>query len=300
MSQPVETAFRMGYKTIGGDADSDIVTTSVGLVRLGGANGYMEVPMWADTCLGIYAHAAGTTVTDNEEMSVWGYINSADGMSIKPFEFLYPPCGCAGDTPSSVNSTKGEYYPMNAPVRPGSRIICYAQSMAAYTGVIYPQITFAFSNSRESGVWAPTRLDPRPGIQRYRIVGAYTASIAAASGYAWEAAYQVNLGSGGGVITELGAMAQQSTNTDATSGCGTFQFTSVDVPLFPQTIASNAYGPVLGGATAANDGRDIITRRVCHVEGESLVHFLNGFLQGAAQTATTGDFITMIEFIRGS
>lgn len=299
MSQPVETAFRAGYKTIGGDADSDIVTTSVGLVRLGGANGYMETPMWADSILGIYAHAAGTIVTDDEEMSVWGYINSADGMSIKPFEFLYPPCGCAGGTPSAVNSTKGEYYPMNAPVRPGSRIINYAQSMAAYTGVIYPQITFLFSNSRESGVWAPTSMDPRPGIQRYRIVGEYTASVSYADGYAFEAGYQVNLGAGGGVITELGAMATNSTNADSTSGIGTFQFTSNDVPLFPQTLASNAYGPVLG-ATSANDGRDIITRRVCHVEGEALVHFINGFLQGGAQTATAGDFITMIEFIRGS
>jgi len=287
------------YKSIGGDADSDIATTNTGLVRLGGNQGYMEVPMNMDTLLGIYAHNSIAIVTPAEDPQCWGYLESADGMSIKPFEFLTPPMGACLLTSFSQNATPGEYYPINAPVRPGSRIIVYMQALAANTGVLYPSVTFWFSNSRESGSWAPTSLDSRPGVQRYRKVGAYTATVTGALGaFAAEAAYQCGLGSGGGIITELGGICTCTTATAATSGIGTFRFKSDDVPGFPQEFASNAYGSLLGTING-HDAIHTITRRQCHVEGESVVQFENEFMQGALQTLTTNHFITMVEYIRG-
>jgi len=302
MAQQAQAISFKTLKAIGGLEADEIITLNAGLVRLGGANGYMEVPMYADTLLGIWAHNSIEIVTAQEDPQCWGYLESADGMSLKPFEFLFPPMGACLITTFSQNATPGEYYPINAPVRPGSRIIVYAQALAAAgsTGVLHPSVTFWFSNSRESGDWAPTSLDSRPGVQRYRKVGAYTATVTgAANAWAAEAAYQVGLGAGGGIITELGGVRTCTTPTAATPGLGIFRFNSDDVPLFPQDFACNAYGSLLGGLNGV-DAIHTITRRQCHVEGESVVLFRNEYQQGAGLTLTTDHFITMIEFIRGA
>ena len=283
-----------GYKTIGDTS----LGTSTALTRIGGAAGFMEVPAWADTLLGIYAHYSLTTVTADEEGAAWGYLTSEDGMSLQPFEFLYPQVGCGDATPAESNSTPGEYYAINAPVRPQSRIIAYGQSLVALTAAPYAAVTYYFSNSRASGIWAPTAIDPIPSVQRYRKVGTYTAISSSADGYFGEAAYQMNLGQGGGVITEIGGVVQQSTGTAGLSGAGTFRFASNDVPLFPQDFRSDAYGSKLG-ATGSHDGSDIITRRIVYCQADNVVTLENSFLQGNGQTATSGDFITMCEFVRG-
>lgn len=294
MSKATPPDHMMGYKTIGDTS----LGTATALTRIGGAAGSMEVPAWADTLLGIYVHYSLTTVTADEEGAAWGYLVSEDGMSLQPFEFLAPMVGCGDATPAESNSTPGEWYVVNAPVRPQSRITAYMQSLVALTGAPYGKITYRFSNSRASGIWNPTQDDPIPEVQRYRKVGTYTASSSSADGYFGEAAYQMNLGQGGGVITEIGGVAQQSTATAGLSGAGTFRFASNDVPLFPSDIGSNAYGSKLG-ATGSHDGQGIITRRTMYAQADNVVTLENSFLQGAAQTATTGDFITMVEFVRG-
>lgn len=284
----------MGWKTLGDTS----LGTATALTRIGGAAGFMEVPAWADTLLGIKAHYSETTVTADEEGAAWGYLSSGDGMAIQPFEFFYPMVGCADATPCESNSTPGIYWPCNAPVRPQSRLMAYGQQLVALTGAPYAAVSFCFSNSRASGVWAPTYLDPIPGVQRYRKVGTYTAISSYADGYFNEAAYQMNLGQGGGIITELIGVAQASTAVDGGNGSGIFQFTSNDVPLFPQRFAANAFGTKLG-ATGSHDGSGIITRRPCYAEADNVVTLVNGFLQGSVQTTTSGDFITACEFVRG-
>lgn len=297
MSQPVAVDHMAGYKTLG---DTSIGTAKA-LTRIGGAAGIQEVPAWADTLLGIYAHLSPSLMTTLEDTVAWGYLESGDGMSIKPFEFLYPPSSACLGAAVSGNSTPGEYYPMNAPVRPLSKLIAYAQwisGAAATTAAAHCSITFWFSNSRASGQWAGANLDSHPGIQRYRKVGDYTAVPTYAVGYYPEDnGYQVNLGSGGGVITELGGMHTNFTPATSLAGGGTFRFVSDDVPLFPQTIAENAFGAVLGAA-GSFDYSHIITRRQCHCEGESVCFFQNTYMQGMNEVVTTGDFITMIEFVR--
>ena len=139
---------------------------------------------------------------------------------------------------------------------------------------------------------------PLPGIQRYRKVGTYTAVPSSASGYAAEAAYQCNLGQGGGVITEIGGMATDFTPVAALAGGGTFQFRSNDVPLMPSTFSANAFGSLIG-ATGDLDYRDIITRRPVHMEADNVVTLDNSYLQGMGKTGTTGDFVTFVEFVRG-
>lgn len=296
MSQPVDIQHMAGYKTLGDTS----IGTSLAKVRIGGAAGVQEVPAWADTLLGIYAHHAPTTLTAGQDIPVWGYLESDDGMSIKPFEFIFPVVGPGVGTTFSANSTDGEFYIMNAPVRPLSKFIAYAQCIAgggAQTAASYVSITFWFSNSRASGQWAGTGLDAHPGVQRYRKVGTMTAVSSYADGFFDEAAYNCNLGGGGGVITELGGLFTQDTCAADQTGAGTFKFTSNDVPLFPQTFRSNAFGTILGGS-GNHDASHTITRRLCHCEGDSVVEFVNSFLQGAVQTTTTGDFITMVEFVR--
>ena len=285
-----------GLKVLG---DTSLGTAKA-LIRLGGAAGVQEVPAWADTLLGIYAHLSPSTITTLEDTVAYGYLESDDGMSIKPFEFLYPPIGSSLGATARGNATRGEYYPVNAPVRPLSKILAYGQwisGAAATTAAAYAGITFWFSNSRASGQWAPTRVDPHPGVQRYRKTGTYTAVPSSAAGFSPEAAYQINLGQGGGVITELGGMATDFTPVAGLAGGGTFRFTSHDVPLMPNDFLGNAFGSLIG-ATGDLDYRDIITRRPCHMEADSVVTLENYYLQGMGKTGTTGDFITMVEFVR--
>lgn len=294
--QPVDIDYMMGYKTLGDTS----LGTAAALVRIGGVAGVQEVPAWADTLLGIYAHFTTSLMTTLQDNVAWGYLESGDGMSIKPFEFLYPPISAALGATVQGNSTPGEYYPINAPVRPLSKIMAYGQVMrgaAATTAAPYAAVTFAFSNSRAAGQWQGAKLDSHPSVQRYRKVGTYTAVPSAADGYFAEAGYQINLGTGGGIISELGGLHTNFTAATSLSGGGTFRFKSNDVPLFPQTFASNAFGPQLGGAGGFDYG-DIITRRQCHCEAEGVTRFENEFLQGMGETVLTGDFITMVEFVR--
>ena len=296
MSQPVEVDHMAGYKVLGDTSEG----ITLAKIRIGGAAGVQEVPAWADTLLGIYAHHSPTTLTTVEEQTVWGYLESDDGMSIKPFEFLFRPVGSVLGSTCSSNSTPGEYYAMNAPVRPFSKIIAYAQCISgggAMSAAGYAAITFWFSNSRASGQWAGTGLDPHPGIQRYRKVGTMTAVPTSVAGFFAEAAYQCNLGAGGGVITEIGGLHTEATALTTLSGGGTFRFNSNDVPLFPQDFNSNAFGGILGAAGQI-DASHTITRRPCHCEADSVVEFVNEFLQGMGGTGTTSDFITMVEFVR--
>jgi len=293
--QPVEVDHMMGYKVLGDTS----LGAATALVRIGGAAGAQEVPAWADTLLGIYAHLSPSTLLTAEDTVAWGYLESDDGMSIKPFEFIYSPVsGIVGIT-ASANASKGIFYPINAPVRPLSKIIAYGQQMSGGAGTQppYASITFRFSNSRASGQWNPTKDDPLPGVQRYRKVGTYTAVVDSAAGFTPEAVYQINLGSGGGVITEMAGMATDYAVLAGTAGGGTFQFKSPDVPLLPQTFNANAFGMTLG-ATGQFDYTDIITRRICHMEAEGVTQFENSYLQGQAQAVATGDFITMVEFVR--
>ena len=285
----------MGWKTIG---DTSLGAASTALIRIGGAAASMEVPAWADTLLGYKAHISATAITADEECSAWGYLESSDGMSIKPQEFLYPMIGCGDATPAESNSTPGVYWPVNAPVRPQSRLTAYGQLLVAMTGAPYATVSYLFSNSRASGVWAPSYLDPIQGVQRYRKVGTYTVCKSYADSYAPEAAYQMNLGQGGGIITELIGVAQQGTGTAAINGSGVFRFKSNDVPLFPQDFGANAYGSKLGN-TGSHDGSGIITRVPCYAQADNVVTLENSFLQGSAQAATTGYFITACEFVRG-
>ena len=296
VDQPVEVDHMAGYKVIG---DTTIGTVKA-LIRLGGVAGVMECPAWADTLLGIYVYLYPSGLTTEEDTVAWGYLESDDGMSIKPFEFLYPPTGSSLGATCRSNAIKGEYYPMNAPVRPFSKIITYAQWISgagATTVPAYGAVTFWFSNSRASGQWSGTKLDPHPGIQRYRKVGDYTAVPSSASGFTPEAAYQINLGAGGGVITEIAGMATDFTPVALLAGGGTFRFTSNDVPLMPNDFMGNAFGSMLG-AVGDLDYRDIITRRPCHMEADSVVTLENFYLQSMGKTGTTGDFITMVEFVR--
>ena len=64
--------------------------------RIGGAGAVVTVPASCDTLLGIYAHLSTPLPTDNEMVIAWGYLDSEDGFNIKPFEFLRPRRGWAG------------------------------------------------------------------------------------------------------------------------------------------------------------------------------------------------------------
>ena len=295
--QPVDVDHKAGYKTLG---DTSLGTAEA-VIRLGGAAGVQEVPAYADTLECIYVHLSPSTLTTLEDVVAWGYLESDDGMSIKPFEFLAPPIGAPLGVTGVGNATPGIHYPVNAPVRPLSKIHAYMQwitGAAATTAAAYAAITFKFTNSRESGQNGPTKDDPLPGVQRYRKVGTLTAVPSSAAGFAPEAAYQINLGDGGGVITELGCMAIDFTPVANLAGGGTCKFASNDVPLLPNTFAVNAFGSILG-ATGNLDYTDIITRRLCHMETDGVVLLENSYLQGAGKTGTTGDFITFVEFVRG-
>jgi hypothetical protein len=213
---------------------------------------------------------------------------------------MYPPTGSPLGAVARSNATKGEYYPINAPVRPLSKIIAYGQCISgggAMTAAAYAGVTFWFSNSRASGVWAPTSLDPHPGIQRYRKNTTLRTVPSAAGGFVDSALMQINLGMGGGVITEIGGLHTDATAVAGLSGGGTFRFISDDIPLMPASFFSNAFGSLIG-ATGEIDARDTITRRPCHMEGNSTCGIIVQFLQGAGKTGTTGDYIGWVEFVR--
>ena len=282
----------MGLKSIGDTS----IGTATAITRIGGAAASMDVPMWADTAAVLWAHMSPTTLTADTQTIAAGYVESEDGMSIKPFEFLYSYVGAADATPSAGNSTPGEKYYWNAPVRPGSKLTFYAQALEAHTAAAYCGITVLFTNGRSSGVTAPG--DPIAGIvQRYRKRGTLTATSATTAVFTPEAAYTINLGEGGGVITELGGLLGLTTATDGQPGSGRLSFESADVPMTPLQFHVNAYGSKLG-ATGAHDGSGCITRRPVYAEAEQVVTWVNQCATGAAVAGANGLFMTMVEFVR--
>jgi len=283
----------MGLKSIGDTS----LGAATAITRIGGAAGTMTVPMWADTAAVVWAHLSPTTLTADQQYFATGYAESEDGMSIKPFEFFYSYVGATDGTPSAANSTPGEKYYWNAPVRPGSNLVFYGQlTEAVATAYPYAGITVLFTNGRSSGVTAPG--DPIAGIvQRYRKRGTLTATNTTTAVWEPEAAYTINLGEGGGVITELGGVLGTTTAVDGQPGAGRLSFESADVPMTPLQFHVNAYGSKLG-ATGSHDGSGCITRRPVYAEAEQVVSWVNRCAQGAAVTGTTGYFMTMVEFVR--
>jgi hypothetical protein len=153
-----------------------------------------------------------------------------------------------------------------------------------------------FTNGRASGVTAPG--DPIEGIvQRYRKRGTLTTTSATTGVFADETAYSINLGEGGGVVTELGGLLGLTTATDGQPGAGIFRFRSNDVPMTPEDFFANAYGTKLA-ATGSHDGSGCITRRPVYAEAEQVVTWENQCAQRAAVAANTGRFMTMVEFVR--
>ncbi|GAF80923.1 unnamed protein product, partial [marine sediment metagenome] len=125
-NQPVDVDHMMGYKVLGDTS----LGAATALIRIGGVAGAQEVPAWADTCLGFYAHLSPSTLLTAEDTVAWGYIESDDGMSIKPFEFIFSPVSSIVGITASANASKGIFYPMNAPVRPLSKLNVYGQQMS--------------------------------------------------------------------------------------------------------------------------------------------------------------------------
>jgi len=287
-----------------GDTSLGAATTAT---QIGGADIY--APNGCDTLLGIWAHLSATVITDDECSTARGYLDSEDGINLKPFEFVFPPVGCSGSTPSASNSTPGIYYPINCPMAPGTRIAGWGAMLEAVTAACYAGITYVFSNYQRAGmsaaaprVWVrgdkDLRHDDYPGVHRWRKVStALTAKCAA--GFSPEAQYQFSLGELGGVITEVCGLMTLTTQTPNQPGAALFQITSNDVPVSPFEFFADAHGSALG-ITSSHWSRDILTRRPVWGEGEKVVHINGAAQSGAGLTDTGGQFLTSVEFIRNT
>lgn len=274
------------YKTIGDTS----LGTGTSSVQIGGAGVLTTVPAGMNVLLGIYVHLEPSACTKEQSVNAWGYLDTEDGFNIKPFEFLYPNVGCAGQD-GRTNSTPGIFYVVNCPVVPGGRIAAYGQCYEANTGAPYAAVTFLFGKN----LTLPKQLDDHPGRQRWRKVG-HTAA-ATSEGWATENQYQFTLSALGGAITEVGGLVWLSTQTANLAGGATLQMSSADVPVFPMDFAVNAYGSVIGGSPP-HDGSHCLTRRPCSAHGEKVVHIDAYLANHAALTHTTGYFVSMVEFVR--
>jgi len=288
--------------------DTSLGAAGTTSIQIGGADIY--APNGTDTLLGIWAHFSGVVQTDGENQTAWGYLDSEDGMNLKPFEFLYPPVGCcggAGPTSSQTNATKGIYYPVNCPTTPGSRIAAYGQLLTACTAAPYAGITWVFSNYQAAGasaaaprVWVDGDKDmihdSYPGVHRWRKLS-HALTAKKASGFSPEAQIQFSLGEAGGVVTEVLGCMTLATQTVNQPGAALFQITSNDVPVSPFEFFADAYGSPLG-VESAHDGRNIVTRRPVWGEAEKVVHMQGAAASGAGLTDTNGVFLTGVEFIR--
>lgn len=290
------------YLTMG---PTDLGTGVTG-AKLGAAA--ITCPAGMDILLGIWAHMSPVAVTADNAQNAWGFLDSDDGINIKPFEFLFPNSGCADATPSMSNSNPGIYYPVNCRLTPGARIECHAYNYEAVTDGPWASITYWFGRVRDTPLQAPKFLDDHPLRQRWRVVGrTETASIPYS--YAPEVQYQFTLGAQGGQITELGALvwtttagAGEAPDIPAGSGGGAIvQFNSPDVPIWPSEISVNAYGAKLG-ATGGHVGSDGVTRRFCSAPGEKVIHLDAEYIMipelNANATGTNQMMVTMVEFVR--
>jgi hypothetical protein len=261
--------------------------------QIGGANATTTVPAGMDMLLGIYAHMWPTTPTNDQADNVWGYLDTEDGFNLKPFEFLFPNKGCAGDTTSSVHSVPGIFYPVNCPVTPGGRIAAYAQAYENATEEPYVQVTYMFGKN----LVLPKCMDDHPGRQRWRKVG-HTPAATVAAGFTPENQYQFTLSAQGGAITEVGGLYWTTTQTVAAcAGGATMQINSADVPVMPMDFNMNAFGAALGIASS-HDGSDGVTRRPCSAFGEKVVHIDAQMVTDGGTAITTGYFVSMVEFVR--
>jgi len=273
--------------------DTSLGTSTVS-TRIGGAAGEVVVPAGMTHLLGIYAHLSPTTITNDQAVNAWGYLDSEDGFNIKPFEFLYPNVGCAGATTSASNSTPGIFYPVNCPVTPGGRIQAYGQCYEANTAAPYASITFLFGKN----LVLPKSMDMYPGRHRWRVVGHTAATAKAAPDWGSENQYQFSLSAMGGVITEALCLLWTTTQDPTLcSGGATVQINSADVPLMPIEFNPNAFGAVLNAAPA-HDGSDGVTRRPVSLYGERVVHVDSQLTLQGGNDFTTGYFVTGLEFVR--
>ena len=267
--------------------------TSTSSIKIGGAaGGDVIVPSGMNYLLGIWSHLSGTTLTDDQAVTAWGYLDTEDGFNLKPFEFLYPNSGCMGGTPGSGNSTPGEYWPCNCPVVPGGRIQAYGQCYEANTVAPYANVTYLFGKD----INAPSYLDPIPGRHRWRKVG-HTAAASVAAGFGPEIQYQFTLSAQGGQLVEIGALEWTTTQAPAQAGGATVQVNSADVPVLPVEFAVDAYGSVLGD-TGSHKANNTITRRPVSAFGEKVVHIDAYHATYGGMTAVTGYFVSYVEFVR--
>jgi len=273
------------YKTL-----EDTIFSDTTAVKMGGA--YVTVPSGMDVLLGVWAHLSPLALTANEAVNAWGYLDSPDGINIKPFEFLFPNVGCTDNTTAKTNSTPGIYYPVNCPVVPGDRLECWAACYEANTGEAYGTVTYWFGKR----VVAPKSLDDHPGRHRWRLVG-HTAAASVVSGYGPELQYQFSMGALGGTITEVGGLVWTTTAAPAQNGGATIQMNSDDIPIAPIEFKVNAYGSKLG-AVGSHFGSDGVTRRSVNCDAEKVVHMDCEYLTDGGMVLTTGYMVSMVEFVR--
>lgn len=269
-------------------ASSAVLTTAVE-VRMGGAGVSMKVPEWATMLRGIWVNNQCTTQTNDETMLAFGRLDTNDGLPIKPFEFIYPPIGAWGTTPGAGNGTKSEFYPVNAPVMPGSNIQCYGTLDETITANGYIWADFVFSNDL---IKNPKDIDRMPDTQRYRVIGTVTATVAA--GRAVGTAYNFN---GGKMVTEASFITSVDAQSPNTAGVGFISLESNDVPIWPMNAHVDPYGSVLGN-TGHHLAPECVTRRPIMAPCEPVVQVQDYFTSGAGLTHTTGHFLTGVEFIR--
>lgn len=274
------------YKTL-----EDTILSDTTAVKLGA--GYVTVPSGMNQLLGIWVHASILLPTADEALTVWGYLDSPDGINIKPFEFLFPVSGCADATTDNTNSTPGIYYPVNIPVVPGDRIECWATCYEANTGEAYATVTYWFGTAN---VLAPRALDDHPGRHRWRVVG-HTPAASVVSGFGPEVQYQFSMGAAGGLITEVGGVVWTTTAATAQNGGATIQMNSDDIPLSPIEFKVNAYGSKLG-AIEAHHANDCVTRRPVSCASEKVVHMDCEYLTDGGMILETGFMVSMVEFVR--
>ena len=272
-------------------ASTSLGTTGTTEIPIGaaGAAFAMKVPEWATYLRGIWVNVQTTALTDNQTAGAWGRLDTNDGLAIKPFIFLFPPLGTNGTTPGQGNATKSEFYPVNAPVVAGSNIQAFASKLMALTAACYAWVDFVFSNDLAQN---PSKLDPMPNVQRYRVIGTRTGTVAA--GRAVGTAYNFNAGT---AVTEIGGNLDAGTADVANMpGVGYATFESNDIPLWPAYMHFDAFGSLL--ATGCHLAPEGVTRRPVMAPCERVVTIQDYFTSGAALVHTTGFWTTCIEFIR--
>lgn len=269
----------------------------------GAGQNFAQAPQWATKLRGIWVNNVKFSTAVDQPLSARGWLESDDSVHLKPFHFLFPEIGAADAAVDCLNPTRGEFYPINADVKPGSRIKAYYLHDVTQTappgGSTYPYawIDFVWSNDVAKN---PSHLDSMPDTQRYRIVNTRTTDLGweptiAAPGRANAALYSFSEGS---FITELCGNVHLTTYTTAVPGVGRFYFESNEVPLFPAHFHANAEGSVLD-ATCRQSAQGVTRRPVMAQVVRDNCNIDTYFLNGAANAlAALGCWITGVEFIR--